>query len=110
MNDNSFYGIFAVLMFGILSAIGTIVFSVALLIAMLSKIKNQRPMKAQRSFGYLLGSLVPFTTGLIFMYLVAAIDDATTRKAFDDFGCFIVMVIAFAVMIYIGNRGRRRPV
>jgi hypothetical protein len=110
MTDNSFHGIFAVLMFGILSAIGAIVFSVALMIAMLAKIRNQKPMKAQRSFGYLIGSLVPFTTGLIFMYVVAAINDASVRKAFDDFICFIVMVMTFAIMIFIGNRWRRKPV
>jgi hypothetical protein len=108
MSDISYHGILAILMFGILSAIGAIVFAVSLLICMLSRIRNLKPMKAQKGFGYLVGSLVPFVTGLIFMYIVAAINDPAVRKIFDDVVCYVVMVIALAVMIYMGNRGKRK--
>jgi hypothetical protein len=108
MTDDLYHGIFAVLMFGILSAIGAIVFSISLMVAMLSKIRNQKPMKTQPGFGYLVGSMVPFVTGLIGMYSISAVHQAAVRQAFDTYGCFIVMVIALAVMIYIGRRWKYR--
>jgi hypothetical protein len=106
--EATYHGILAVMMFGILSAIGALIFSVTLLISMLSKIKNQKPLKSQKPFGFMIGSLVPFVTGLVCMYSVAAINDPEIRKVFDDFGCYIIMIIALAVMIYTGNRWRRK--
>jgi len=108
MTDDAYHGIFSVLVFGALSALGAIIFSVALMVTMLSKVRNQKPLKLQPGFGFLLGSLIPFITGLVCMYAVAIIHSVPVRAASDSYGCFIVMVLALAAMLYVARRWKYR--
>jgi protein-S-isoprenylcysteine O-methyltransferase Ste14 len=108
MPDVYFYGIFAAFVFIALLAIGAIVFVTALIISITQKATNARPITQQFAFGYVVASLIPVLTGLVFLYISVSLKNKEVLKAFDDYISFIVMVLAFATMMIIGRRWRKR--
>ncbi|MBT1706032.1 hypothetical protein [Chryseosolibacter indicus] len=108
MSDISFFGVFGAFICIALIVIGVLVFIIALTISLLQKIANGERLRRQGAFGYVIGSLIPMFSGLIFLYASATITNGEVLKAFDDYISFVLMVAALAPMIVIGRSWRRR--
>jgi hypothetical protein len=110
MTSDSPYGMLAALIFLVLAGLALVILIIALVVSIINKTSNHRPLLMQRSFGYVIGSFILLFTNITFLYTLASIDNEIVRKAFDDFLSYIIMIVTLACMMYIGKRWSRRNV
>lgn len=108
MSDISFDGVFAAFIFLALIGIGVVVLVIALIFTIIQKSRNSKSLSHQPAFGFVISAFICMVVGLLSLYSVASIHNDALLTAFDNYISFIIMIVVFAIMLFVGRRWRRK--